>query len=88
MSYKIDFDVDRMAHTLDTHELGENESGWKITGDIQYDYYEWVNYFEANHPDYGYVIGDYEDSIEASSKEAYDHFYKNHPPKVWDYRDI
>lgn len=88
MSYKIDFDNRGMARTLWPEDLGDNDSGWRIDGQVMEDYYRWVNEFEANHPEYGYFRGDYERNIEASSKEAYDDFYKNHPPNEWDYWDI
>jgi hypothetical protein len=76
------------ARTLRTCMLGEQLSGWTITGVIHEDYYTWVNYFEATHPTFGWIKGDYEDVIHAKSKKAYDHFIKNHPPELWDYADI
>ena len=76
------------ARTLFPSDLGENPSGWTITGDVQEDYFEWVNYFEATHPVFGWVRGDYEDVVEAKSKKAYAHFIENHPPYEWDYWDI
>lgn len=80
------------ARTLDPSHIGTHtadpEDGWTITGEISEDYFEWVNYFEATHPIYGEVRGDYEDEIEATSKEAYEHFAKPHPVCVWDYYDI
>lgn len=88
MSYEIDFHSQGYARTLRPEDLGDNDSGWRIDGKVIEDYYEWVRDFEASHPEYGYVRGSYEDSIEASSKEAYDDFYKNHPPNEWDYGDI
>ena len=85
--YTIKFNVPS-ASTISPSELGENSSGWTITGKIHEDYYEWVNYFEATHPDYGWVKGDYESEITASSEAAYLHFNSNHPPSNWDYMDI
>jgi hypothetical protein len=76
------------ACTLDPDYLGENDSGWKITGKVTSDYYEWVNHFEAVHSEYGFVTGDFEEKIFATSKETYDHFIKYHAPRVWDYGDI
>jgi len=64
------------------------ETGWTISGEVREDYFYWVNAFEATHPVYGVVKGDFELSIEATSREAFDHFYKNHPPVDWDYADI
>jgi hypothetical protein len=54
--YTIKFNVPS-ASTIPPSELGKNSSGWTITGKIHEDYYEWVNYFEATHPDYGWVKG-------------------------------
>ena len=76
------------ARTLRPEHLGEQPSGWTITGEIHEDYYEWVNYFDATHPTLGWVRGDYESEIEASSMKAYTHFINNHPPEEWDYHDI
>lgn len=76
------------ARTLSPSDLGENPSGWTITGVVCEDYFEWVNYFEATHPTLGWVRGDYEDVVEAKSKKAYAHFIEHHPPYEWDYWDI
>jgi len=76
------------ALTLCPSELGEHEDGWKIEGDIQEDYYEWVNEFSATHPVFGRVWGDFENEVHADSEEAFLHFYENHPPQSWDYWDI
>jgi len=77
-----------MALTLCPSVLGENASGWTIQGDIHEDYYEWVNEFEAFHPFFGKVWGNFEDEVYADSEEAFEDFYKNHPPNEWDYWDI
>lgn len=77
-----------MAFTLDPSELGEHASGWVISGEIHEDWYEWVNEFEATHPDFGRVWGNFEEVVYADSEEAFEHFYKNHPPNEWDYWDI
>jgi hypothetical protein len=76
------------ACTLDPRHLGDNDSGWFIRGEVVVDYYEWVNIFEAMHPVYGVVHGDFEVKIVATSEEAYNHFIKHHKPDVWDYHDI
>jgi len=76
------------ARTLDPSHLGENPSGWTISGEVHEDWYEWVNYFEAVHPVFGWVRGDYEDVVEAKSKKAYAHFIAHHAPCEWDYWDI
>ena len=86
--FGVDFDSSGGALTLCPGAIGENESGWTIVGEIHEDYYEWVNYFEASHPDFGWVKGDFEDEVTASSKKAFDHFWKHHEPTQWDYQDI
>jgi hypothetical protein len=63
-------------------------SGWTITGTYREDYYTWVEHFMAIHPQLGYVSGDFDDVIEASSHAAYDHFMAHHPPNHWDRGDI
>ena len=50
-----------LARTLDSEEIGNNNSGWIIRGKIVSDHYEWVNDFEAFHNDYGFVFGNFED---------------------------
>lgn len=76
------------AHTLDPSDIGDHSSGWSIRGEIHEDYYEWVNFFEAEHPEYGRVWGDFEREVRADSEEGYDHFIEHHPPSKWDYGDI
>lgn len=85
---ELGYPGDHMALTLNTSVLGENESGWKIEGHIHEDYYEWVNDFQATHPYFGKVWGDFEDEVHADSEEAFEHFYRHHPPELWDYWDI
>ena len=65
-----------------------HESGWTIRGRIVKDYFEWVNEFEAVHIDYGFVKGNFEDEVQATSEEAFDHFWEHHEPVDWDYADI
>jgi hypothetical protein len=76
------------ALTLDIDELGLNESGWVIEGEVHEDYYEWVNEFEANHCIYGKITGDFETQVVAENEEAFQHFWENHEPDGWDYWDI
>ena len=76
------------ALTLSPSDIGVNESGWTIEGQIHEDYFEWVNEFEATHPDFGRVWGDFEDVVYADSEKAFEHFYENHSPSSWDYYDI
>ena len=82
-SYVVDNeDVESGTHTR-THD-----SGWTITGMLHEDYFVWVNEFEAKHPVYGEVKGDFEREVVATSQEAFEHFYRHHPPEAWDYQDI
>ena len=66
----------------------KNESGWEISGEIQEDFCQWVNDFEATHPTFGKVWGNFEDKVFADSEEGYNHFIENHPPESWDYWGI
>jgi len=98
--FGVDFTSDGGALTLDVEEVTKPGSdtnvqyykthpdGWKITAYINEDYYEWINYFEAKHLIYGDVWGDFQYIVFADSEEAFQHFYKNHPPHAWDYGDI
>lgn len=65
-----------------------HSSGWTIKGEIQEDGLIWVNEFEAKHPLYGRVWGNFEDKVYADSEEGYKHFWQNHEPYAWDYADI
>lgn len=101
MSFKVNFNVES-ANTLSPEEVfGPNhtwkdvgqysythQDGWTISGTICEDYYTWVNDFEATHADLGFVKGNFESQVEASSQEAYEHFIERHPPYEWDYYDI
>jgi hypothetical protein len=62
--------------------------GWTVWGRVHEDYYEWVNEFEAHHPSFGRVWGDFESEVFADSEAAYDAFFKHHAPTQWDYHDI
>lgn len=73
--------------TYGVHER-THASGWTIKGEIHEDYYTWVNGFEAHHPEYGRVWGDFEEEVYADSEEGFNHFYENHTPEPWDYGDI
>ncbi len=63
-------------------------SGWTISGKICADYYIWVSEFTATHPFFGTVSGDFQEKVEATSNDAFDHFCTNHPPTSFDYGDI
>jgi hypothetical protein len=62
--------------------------GWTICGEIHEDYFYWVNDFEATHPVLGWVKGNFETEVCASSREAYDDFVRKHEAIEWDYYDI
>lgn len=65
-----------------------HNSGWTISAIPKKDYFVWINDFVATHPTIGYVHGDFEHEVIASSEEAFNDFYTNHPPRSWDYGDI
>lgn len=65
-----------------------HDDGWTITGEVHEDYYYWVNAFSAHHPQYGSVVGDFEDKVFADSEEGFQDFYKKHTPTAWNYQDI
>ena len=58
------------SENLDTRIWYEktHESGWTITANIVEDYYAWINEFEATHPVYGSVKGDFDILVIASSE--------------------
>ena len=78
----------RDANTLYPEDLGTHPDGWTVSGDIVEDWYEWVNEFEAVHPHFGKVWGDFETAVHADSEEGFNHFVNHHPPMEWDYWDI
>lgn len=65
-----------------------HEDGWVIKGCVQEDWAYWVNEFEAEHPIYGMVFGNFESEVYATSEEGYKHFFENHGPESWWYEDI
>ena len=92
---------DGLAHTLDPRhvfgpgyegEEGEHsfthEDGWTIKGTVSEDWVYWVNDFEATHPNFGWVRGNFEIGVRARSKRGFDHFLAHHAPDNWDYYDI
>lgn len=96
--YGIDFNSPKGALTVlreyvsDREETGmhskTHDSGWTISGEVVEDYFYWVNKFEAYHPKYGRVWGDFEESVFADSEEGFQDFYQKHPPEAWCYEDI
>ena len=82
-------DIVRDGYKLNCGRLLKiHDSGWVVLAELKEDYYEWVNEFEAYHKDYGCVCGDFEETVNADSEEAFQHFYKHHKPHSWDYGDI
>lgn len=97
--FGVDFDSAGGALTLypsevtDSGEFGgrhtrKHPDGWTISGEIHEDYHVWVNEFEAIHPTFGRVWGNFEREVFADSEEGFAHFYANHKPEAWDYGDI
>jgi len=76
------------ALTLDPSVVGSHENGWTVEGEIHEDWFEWVNDFEAHHPDFGRVWGNFEGAVYADSERAFDEFYSHFQPMEWDYWDI
>ena len=81
-------EVSDRGHVSDLVQSKTHEDGWTILAQTHEDYYEWVNNFEALHPTFGKVWGDFENEVFADSEEGFANFYKNHPPEAWDYHDI
>jgi hypothetical protein len=48
----------------------------------------WIMGDETKMSFYGKVWGDFKNKVYADTEEGFNHFYKNHPPKTWDYQDI
>ena len=97
--FGIDFNSRGGALTLPQEAVTETDaysgfhqrthaSGWTIKGEVHEDYFTWVNDFEATHPKFGKVSGNFETEVVADSEEGFADFWKNHEPEAWDYRDI
>jgi hypothetical protein len=100
-TFGIDFNSSGGALTLTPSEVTNSEhysynqeyemthpDGWTIKGVIWEDYYTWVNAFEAVHPIFGKVWGDFEKEVFADTEEGFNDFYSKHTPEAWDYGDI
>lgn len=97
--YQEVFDVYH-AHTLSADEVCDNHDSqtglssrthgdqWSISGVIKEDRFYWVNDFEASHPVFGRVWGNFEATVFADSKKAYLAFRAAHSPQAWYYEDI
>ncbi len=79
------FDKDKEYHGV---YIKTHKDGWVIIGEVETDWYTWVNEFRAHHPKYGQVFGDFETQVYFESKRGYNHFVKYHHFKEWDYKDI
>jgi len=56
-------------------------SGWAIQGTIvQGETMDWVESFEASHPLYGDIWGNFNSNVYAETEEAFQDFYTNHTP--------
>jgi len=77
----------RGAYTLDPSSVSEIRDGWKLKGEVQQDYYSWINYFEAK-KGLNWVKGDFEKEVTCSSLKAFDDFLSNFEVESWDYADI
>lgn len=75
---------------LPTHELCKRKhaDGWVIQGYIQEIYYTWVNRFDARHPKFGRVWGDFDNLVYFDKREGLEDFIRKHRPYMWDYFDI
>lgn len=78
----------RFLNNLPLSCIGDNESGWKVSGEIHHDWYDWLEDFEAEHPKYGRVWGNFRNNVYATSFKAYKKFMKKHPLQQEDYWDI
>jgi hypothetical protein len=65
-----------------------HDSGWLIKAKLHEDCYEWVEDFLAIHEVFGFVEGNFNEMVVASSKKAYEEFTKEFNPNTWDIRDI
>lgn len=81
-------DYRTQARTLPAYTGYFEDTGWTIKGEVCEDYYKWINHFEAEHPIHGWVEGNFETIVSASSEDAYYQFIKDHPYHEWDYYDL
>ena len=88
------------CHFCAEHKLGDRRAhvkvhgdGWTISGDLCDDCYQWVEEFEATHPELGSVATKRAEenaaqTATATSPEAWKHFVERHRVFVFDYGDI
>lgn len=80
---EVHLDVDRDKVYSYTHT-----DGWTISAKLHTDLFVWVNDFEAVHPKYGRVYGNFEKEVHADSEDGFNDFWLHHQPKAWDYGDL
>lgn len=65
-----------------------HDSGWTISALLNDgDGYYYISEFEATHPVYGSVKGDFDILVIATSELGFNNFIENHPYDEWDYQD-
>jgi hypothetical protein len=92
---------DEYALSLDVKEVAKDSNtihgkiysrvhgdSWRITGEVIEDHFAWVGYFEAEHPKFGDVWGNFDDKVYADSEDAFKNFYKKHKPYSWNPEEI
>ena len=63
------------------YTLHHHYSDWKISAIPNTDgLNSWIGEFVAIHNKHGYVYGDFDKSVTASSDTAFNHFYEHHTP--------
>ena len=75
------------ARTLDPDYLGRHSDGWHIVGNVEEDYFRWINNFKATNGKH-FVCGNFEKLIYADSPETLVRFLSKYPYTEWDYGDI
>jgi len=89
LSYRLEPDIVMPGHQYETGMYcTRHDDGWMVKGIIHEDAYYWVESFVAYHPKFGFVFGDFNDAVYASSEEAYKDFVAHHSPNTWDAGDI
>lgn len=82
-------EVSDIGFTYEGHlQTKSHPDGWSISAVVIEDSVEWVNYFQAKHPIFGKVWGDFEKEVFADSEEGFNDFISKHKPIEWDYSDI
>jgi hypothetical protein len=85
------FDKNVLEDDIDTDIIYEKMhlSGWKISANVNADWYVWIENFTAVHPTFGTLNGFLDKHyIEVETYEAYEHFIKNHSITFTDLGDI